>query len=104
MEAKTKWNGNINQTIKFIDEWIGQYDQMYHYAMFTDCIFEQKDVNDLAEAAKKLNKIVKYCVESGRISKEKAQEILGENVDIQEITNVGRGKPIERWGVSVDCE
>lgn len=97
MEAKTKWDGSLNQSVEFIDEWIGYWDSMTWVPMAfpTDFHFDQKDVNKLAETAKKLNKIVKYCIESGRLSKEKAQVILGEGTDMQEITDIENGKPKE---------
>ena len=84
---KPQWNGSLNQIIENTDDLLSRLQNVAIFATATDTGDPKPEIVELVEVAKRLNKIVKYAIESGRISPQKALEIMGEDeINIAYIT------------------
>ena len=83
---KPKWNGTFNQIIENTDNLLSWMQNVVFYPMATDTGNPKPEIIKLVKVAKNLNKIVQYAIESGRVSPQKALEIMGKETKIEDIT------------------
>ena len=83
---KEKWNGKMNQIVEDSGRVLWCLENCTVFVTATDVGSPKESIIELVGVVKKLNSVVKYAIESGRISPLKALEIMGETAKIEDIT------------------
>ena len=83
----TKWDGKIFKLLVEADSLIWRLSNGGNWmATATDSPDPTPEIKKVLEATRKLNRLAKYAIESGRISPAKAAEVMGEGTKEEDIT------------------